>query len=285
MSEAEKIGELNRRIYSQRIRGDDVAQEQSGKAINHRLKYALKNLEKAGLQKGAVIVDLGCGGGQYIKAIRLRYPDCRCFGFDFTFPALVSAVNHHKIPGCHFAASDVMHLPLKNQSADAVVGFDVYEHVSDLSESVDETWRILGPGGIVHAAIPADGEPSTINGWLHRLVPRLAKRHVRYSGHMHPLSIDQITSAFSKRFEIIDERFSIHLTGQITESLKWLVDGSLGIDTFNPQIANPVGRMLWRIYRKACGIVEYRGICQSERLSGKRRHARLYHITARKKER
>jgi SAM-dependent methyltransferase len=156
-----------------------------------------------------------------------------------------------------------MCLPLRDASVDVVLGFDIYEHLSSLDDALLETSRVLKPNGIVHAVIPCDGEPTTIVGWMHLRAPWLAQCRVRHTGHVIPLTFEQVKTAFCKQFEIIDVKFSLHFVSQIRDAFKWLVDCPLGIDTYNPRIRSHIGRLIWRIYGRVCGVVDVLGTRQS----------------------
>lgn len=57
---------------------------------------------------------------------------------------------------------DVTNLNLKNSSLDAIVTFDVLEHVPDYSAAIREFARVLKPGAICVATFPFTDGPNTI---------------------------------------------------------------------------------------------------------------------------
>ncbi|SDE24272.1 Methyltransferase domain-containing protein [Paracoccus isoporae] len=84
------------------------------------------------------------GGGSVGQGMQPLYdhPDIRIAGFDI-----------YDTPNVQFIA-DGHHLPLADDSIDAVVIQAVLEHVLQPGEVVSEIWRVLKPGGLVYAETP-----------------------------------------------------------------------------------------------------------------------------------
>lgn len=90
---------------------------------------------------GAVLVDLGCGGGVFAPhALRLGY---RPVGVDLVAASLRLARDH----GVTAVRADVRAVPLPDGCADVVCAGQLLEHVPDPSTVVTEAGRILRPGG------------------------------------------------------------------------------------------------------------------------------------------
>jgi SAM-dependent methyltransferase len=85
------------------------------------------------LPKNAIILDIGAGGRQIAPQV---------IGVDF-----IPFKNTHVV-------SDIHNLAFANESIDAVFCTGVLEHVCDPAGSVNEIFRILRPGGLVHIEIP-----------------------------------------------------------------------------------------------------------------------------------
>jgi cyclopropane fatty-acyl-phospholipid synthase-like methyltransferase len=45
------------------------------------LVYALEVLDIINLERGGTIVEIGCGAGQFLKAMKQRYAFTQCVGF------------------------------------------------------------------------------------------------------------------------------------------------------------------------------------------------------------
>lgn len=92
-------------------------------------------------REGAILVDLGCGGG--LLAPHLAGKGYRHIGVDCVRSALEQARTH----GVDAVQADVVRLPFATGCADVVSAGELLEHVTDLSGTVAEACRILRPGG------------------------------------------------------------------------------------------------------------------------------------------
>jgi 2-polyprenyl-6-hydroxyphenyl methylase/3-demethylubiquinone-9 3-methyltransferase len=90
---------------------------------------------------GAVLVDLGCGGG--LLAPHVAGKGYRHVGVDLLRSGLEQARAH----GVDVVLADVARLPLPNGCADVVSAGELLEHVDDVPATVAEACRILRPGG------------------------------------------------------------------------------------------------------------------------------------------
>lgn len=88
---------------------------------------------------GAILVDIGCGGGLLAPHIA----GYRHIGIDVTASALAIARQHGVTP----VRADAGALPLRSGCADVVVAGEILEHVTDLAAVVAEACRVLKPGG------------------------------------------------------------------------------------------------------------------------------------------
>ncbi len=93
------------------------------------------------VREGALLVDLGCGGGlmaPYARALGYRH-----VGVDIGAPALELAREHGVLP----LRASVLQVPLADGSADVVLACEVLEHVEDDVAVLAECARLLRPGG------------------------------------------------------------------------------------------------------------------------------------------
>jgi 2-polyprenyl-6-hydroxyphenyl methylase/3-demethylubiquinone-9 3-methyltransferase len=112
-------------------------------AMLHGIAEARGRLIPPAARPGAVLVDLGCGGG--LLAPHLSGKGYRHFGVDLSASALRQAVGQ----GVRAVRGDACALPLANEVADVVSAGEILEHVADLPGTVGEACRILRPGGLV----------------------------------------------------------------------------------------------------------------------------------------
>jgi 2-polyprenyl-6-hydroxyphenyl methylase/3-demethylubiquinone-9 3-methyltransferase len=112
-------------------------------AMLHWLAAARVALLPSAGRPGALLVDLGCGGGLLVPRVAaLGY---RHVGVDVVGSALRHAQAHGVIP----IKGDVLHLPLADGCADVVVAGEILEHVADLDAAVTQACRVLRPGGLL----------------------------------------------------------------------------------------------------------------------------------------
>jgi 2-polyprenyl-6-hydroxyphenyl methylase/3-demethylubiquinone-9 3-methyltransferase len=110
-------------------------------AMLHWLAAARAALVPPAGRVGAVLVDLGCGGG--LLAPRIADKGYHHVGVDLTTSALGQAREHGVAP----VRADVTRVPLADGCADVVVAGEILEHVADLPAAVREACRLLRPGG------------------------------------------------------------------------------------------------------------------------------------------
>jgi SAM-dependent methyltransferase len=97
------------------------------------------------------ILDAGCGTGGMLDLYR-QWPDTEAVGADFSPEALrFSRERGHK----RLVGADLMRLPFRSGSFDVVSALDVIEHVPDDVVALEEIQRVLRPGGILVASVPA----------------------------------------------------------------------------------------------------------------------------------
>lgn len=101
-----------------------------------------------GLPADARVVDLGCGTGGTMKALRGL---ARFAGLDMSPAAARFAARRTGDVVLCGVATD---LPLRDASVDAVLALDVFEHIPDDGRAVAEVRRVLKPGGALVATVP-----------------------------------------------------------------------------------------------------------------------------------
>jgi SAM-dependent methyltransferase len=143
------------------------------------------------------ILDIGCGRGTLLKI--LKRMGCECYGFERV-----------EFPGdgpdrdIHFYSGKLTDISFVESFFDAVVIWHVLEHVDDPILTIQETARILRPGGILAVAVPNFGSFQAgifRESWFHLDLPR----------HRHHFAPDTLLSCLSKNgFGIIGQHtFSI----------------------------------------------------------------------------
>lgn len=125
---------------------DDLADawwdERGPFAALHWLARARAELIPQPLDDGALLVDLGCGGGLMAPHVPRAF---RHVGVDRNAAALAQSAAR----GIEPIQGDVTAVPLPDACAQVVVAGELIEHVEDLPALVAEIARLLVPGGVV----------------------------------------------------------------------------------------------------------------------------------------
>ncbi len=174
-----------------------------------RLDYALDALKDV---KGKVL-DVGCGVGDFCEAIKFYRPDLDLFGIDISKKAI--AVAKKRIPLAKFTASDAQKIPFGKNFFDAVLCFDLIEHVEFPQKVLNEIHRVLKPNGIFHSHIPIEGNVFSLEGLLTKLG---WKGKEIYGGHPHHFTLKEAKEMLKKEnFKVVRSRFGDHLFHQLLE--------------------------------------------------------------------
>ncbi len=97
------------------------------------------------------MLDVGCGTGGNLAALRAAFPEASFTGVDASEDALEASRRR----GLHVVAGDASALPVADGSADIVSALDVLEHLDDDRAAVREMARVLRPGGLLVVTVPA----------------------------------------------------------------------------------------------------------------------------------
>jgi 2-polyprenyl-6-hydroxyphenyl methylase / 3-demethylubiquinone-9 3-methyltransferase len=98
------------------------------------------------------VLDVGCGGGLLTEPMaRLGYS---MVGVDMHQGVINAAnahlsQNHTKDINLKYVQGNAYELPFEDESFDAIVCSDVFEHFHDLNKAVNEMYRVLKPNGIL----------------------------------------------------------------------------------------------------------------------------------------
>ncbi|MBK8944503.1 MAG: arsenite methyltransferase [Ignavibacteriae bacterium] len=107
--------------------------------------------EFAGIKKGNIVVDLGCGAGNDIFVARpLVGEEGKLIGIDFTEEMLAKAnANKAKLgfENVEFKLGEIENLPLENNSANVVISNCVLNLVPNKEKAFSEIFRVLKSGG------------------------------------------------------------------------------------------------------------------------------------------
>jgi SAM-dependent methyltransferase len=116
-------------------------------------RHALDQLARHLPQADATILEIGCSGGYFLRELAEARPKAELIGADYTLGAL--DVLGRTLPGIPLLQFDLTQCPLPDASVDAVVLLNVFEHIERDDTAMAQVFRILRPGGIMVAEVPA----------------------------------------------------------------------------------------------------------------------------------
>lgn len=95
---------------------------------------------------GNTILEVGCGPGTLLNAIKKHSPKCNVVGIDISFERL----NYNKASDfIHVVQSDSLTLPFPEQTFDSIYTRFLLEYLADSDKTVSEIYRVCKPGGII----------------------------------------------------------------------------------------------------------------------------------------
>ncbi|MDI3339106.1 MAG: methyltransferase domain-containing protein [Sphaerobacter sp.] len=255
-----------------KIQGRDEVRPGERSLAALRLEHALAAL--AGIH-GQLLL-LGCGAGRYLRAIARARPDLTLHGADLSRSALREA--QWRAPRHHLVCLDASLLPYRDGAFDAVLFFDLLEHVPEHRRMLAEVARVLRPGGVLHAFVPLEGKRDTVYHLLgtSRWLPlnRWKRDHV---GHINHFTPEQVFHAVWEAGLVVERRsYGFHLASQIHDLVDYWqrerVSGGGGV----------LPLALVRLIARAVFIPTWRLSYLEDRLYHGRHLAAGLHLTARK---
>jgi SAM-dependent methyltransferase len=175
-----------------------------------RLKYCLSDLSAI----SGTVLEVGCGAGGMARGIAKQRPELRVTGCDISLAAIREARTH--TTDVRFELGDTYELPYRDETFNAVVMFDVLEHVDDPEKALSEMARVIPSGGLFHLYVPCEGALHTIHGGLARIgwMPK-----EQYGGHIQRFVARDVVRMIERSgFQIEHERWSGHLANQIVDA-------------------------------------------------------------------
>jgi ubiquinone/menaquinone biosynthesis C-methylase UbiE len=130
------------------------------------------------------VVDVGCGTGHMLLALRNRVPthDLTMTGLDFSAVAVSRC--RALLPAATFVVGDLYESPLPAGAYDLVLCVETLEHVPDPQAALRELLRVCRPGGQIVLTVP-NGEKDSWDGHRSFWTPTQFAEFLRSHGLTH----------------------------------------------------------------------------------------------------
>ncbi len=188
--------------YEKKVWGSGIVHPSPFYIQGLKLKYTLEALKDV---KGKIL-DIGCGGGNIAKAIKKYRPDLDIYGIDISKKAIDEALKDPM--RVSFSVGTCEKIPFKDNAFDALVMYDVLEHVEKPEIALREMKRVVKKNGKIHIFSPLDGQPWTLYSFIYKLGWQPKNTH---TGHLHVFSSNSFEELLNKnRFHVISKKYSFH---------------------------------------------------------------------------
>tara|TARA_Y200000002_G_C22566711_1_gene614848 strand:- start:120 stop:1028 length:909 start_codon:yes stop_codon:yes gene_type:complete len=123
-------------------------------------EYSQKLIEEFNLEDNSFILDHGCGRGHFSEFFIKKGHE--------VVSADILEVNFLNFESSHKAACNLNLIPFKDNSFDAVLSLDVFEHLipDSMDEVISEIYRVLKPGGKLMISFPGNVIPDYVGNHL-----------------------------------------------------------------------------------------------------------------------
>jgi SAM-dependent methyltransferase len=111
---------------------------------------------RAGIRRGGAVIDVGCGTGRALPALRQAVgPDGFVIAADLTPEMLAEAHPVSEAADAALVLADARRLPFADASADALFAAGLVSHLPDTAAGLSELARVTRPGGLLILFHPA----------------------------------------------------------------------------------------------------------------------------------
>lgn len=128
---------------------------------NFNRQIIWKNIN-GNISDGDMLLDVGCGTGQYIVPLAKR--KINCFGIDPLKSSIIRSQDHanaENVSNVLLFLGNGEHLPFKDKSFNVVLCLSTLQHVANQKKTFDEIQRVLKNKGLLIIQIPTDRNANT----------------------------------------------------------------------------------------------------------------------------
>ena len=98
------------------------------------------------------LLEIGAGSAGAMREFLRRKPDARAIAMELSASSIASS--RSRSSALHAVAGDALELPFRNRSLDAVVAFEVMEHIPDVAHALEEALRVIRRPGYIIIGLP-----------------------------------------------------------------------------------------------------------------------------------
>jgi 2-polyprenyl-3-methyl-5-hydroxy-6-metoxy-1,4-benzoquinol methylase len=121
------------------------------------LYFANYILAQIDATSGSRILDIGCGDGAVLAAVKELRPDLDCVGIDFADKQIAKAISSPQIDGLEFKVNNVLDGPLSSGTFDRIYSFSVVQYFTPLNFQMVCSYlrtSLRHDGMLIHMSIP-----------------------------------------------------------------------------------------------------------------------------------
>ena len=210
--------------------------------------YPLKYAKQIIKDENGKILEAGCGAGRILRYFHNQNIDI--FGIDFIESAITKL---KKIDSTlKVEAGNITNLNFKNESFKYILAFGLYHNLEHgLEKSLEETYRVLEPGGSICASFRADNIQTKIVDWLTERKRKVHKDIRSLEFHKMNLTAKEFRKLFEKAKFIVD---SIEPVENMPILYKFSFFRASKHKVFDENLARTEGYQL-RLFGKICQYI------------------------------
>ena len=104
-------------------------------------------------QPNLSLLEIGAGSAVAMRTFLARHADARAVAMELS-PASIRAATHGSVASLRAVAGNALDLPFRDRSVDAVVAFEVLEHLPDVTRALGEMLRVVRRPGFIIIGLP-----------------------------------------------------------------------------------------------------------------------------------
>lgn len=169
--------------YEGKIWGWETASTSFNSPYRTSLNFLINEIRNFRANKKKLrVLDIGCGGGGIVRALKNTFPEIEFFATDISSEAIKQGKANTK--GVVFVKADALALPFEKNYFDFIYMNSVLDHLEKPEKAVEEVFRVLKKNGVYVAVTPVESSLYNIHGFLSLL--KLFRAHrLKYLGHIH----------------------------------------------------------------------------------------------------